>query len=167
MFWPHRPGSSLSCHVAGRRASISKKKTMSETCRSPASCPLPEADGQREEVCWGRRRKGAMRPPVRSGVCFWLTGTPPGAWPLFENVPLHHPQPQRFLWGGAQAGWQGPQLLSVSKERWQQLWGQAPRAERASPPPPPTAEGAPCGGGETLSPPDARLSLGTCVKSGC
>lgn len=67
-----------------------------------------------------------MRLPVRSGVCFWLTGTPPGAWPLFENVPLPHPQPQRFLWGGAQTGWQGPQLLSVSKERWQQLWGQGP-----------------------------------------
>lgn len=46
--WPGRPGAWLSCHVAGRRVSVSKQKTVSETCRSLAAGPLPEDAAQRE-----------------------------------------------------------------------------------------------------------------------
>lgn len=50
--WVARPGTSLSCHVAGRRVSISKKeKKMSETCCSLAAGPLLQELSRR--MCLG------------------------------------------------------------------------------------------------------------------
>lgn len=143
--WPGHPGTWLSCHVAGRKVSISKQKTVSETCGSLAACPLAEDAVKREGLRAGR--EGALCPPGGVGTCAWLAGTPSWGLAAFSRWKAAAASAPWNFCGEEQAAWQGPQPLwkggGGSRGGGVEGVGRARRAERASPLcPPPTAEGS-------------------------